>query len=99
MLLRCAGEQSITMAEHCFQEALKTARQQSALFWELRCAMSLAQLRIRQDRPHDARHILAPVHDRFTEGFDTTDLRRAKAMLDALPLHRDLAISESAMGR
>ena len=60
------------------------AQEQDALFWELRAALSLTRLRIRQDRQNAAREILAPVYDRFTEGFATADLRMAKALLDEL---------------
>ena len=53
--------------------------------WELRAALSFARLRVRQDRQDDARQLLAPVHDTFTEGFETPDLRSAIAMLQSLP--------------
>jgi predicted ATPase len=65
---------------------LQQARE-GALFWELRSAMSLARLRVKQDRPNDARQILAPVYDRFTEGFETADLHSARSILDSLPTH------------
>ena len=71
-------------AEDCFFGALEVARQQGALFWELRAALSLAHLRIRQDRRDDARRLLAPVYDRFTEGFEAADLRCARALLETL---------------
>ena len=60
------------------------AREQCALFWELRVALSRARLLRGQGRSADARGILQPVYDRFTEGFETTDLKAAKALLDAL---------------
>jgi predicted ATPase len=72
------------MAEQCFEDALVTAREQNALFWELRAALSLGRLRLRQRDPDRARHILAPVYDRFTEGFAIADLRSARALLDAV---------------
>ena len=84
-LLQEAGDQSISAAEKCFVRALDVARQQGALFWELRSALSLARLRVRQGRPDDARPILAPVYDRFTEGFETADMRAARAMLESAP--------------
>jgi predicted ATPase/DNA-binding winged helix-turn-helix (wHTH) protein len=87
LLLQEAGDQSVSAAEGCLYRASEVAREQGALFWELRAAMSLARLRVRQDRPDDAQHVLAPVYDRFTEGFDTADLRSARAMLESLP-HR-----------
>ena len=70
--------------EDCFNRGAKVAREQDALFWELRLALSLARLRMTQGRHSEARQILAPVYDRFTEGFATSDLRAAKALLDAL---------------
>jgi predicted ATPase len=85
LLLHEAGGQSISAAEHCFSAALEVAREQDALSWELRVAISFARLRIRQDRRDDARQILAPVYSRFTEGFETPDLRSASAMLQSLP--------------
>jgi predicted ATPase len=85
LLLQKWGDQSISTAEDCFHGALDVARQQGALFWELRAVMSLARLRIRQDRQGDARELLAPVYNRFTEGFETPDLRSASAMLQSLP--------------
>jgi len=88
LLLQEAGDQSIAAAEGLFLEALEVARQQGALFWELRGALSLARLRVRQDRRGDARRTLAPVYERFTEGFKTADLRSAKALLDSLPPSR-----------
>jgi predicted ATPase len=52
--------------------------------WELRAAVSLARLRRDQDRRTEARDLLAPVYGWFTEGFDTADLKDAKALLDKL---------------
>jgi predicted ATPase len=62
------------------------AREQAALSWELRTAVSFARLRVKQDRQDHARQLLAPVYDRFTQGFETPDLRSAKAMLQSLPV-------------
>jgi non-specific serine/threonine protein kinase len=70
--------------EDCLNRGAEVAREQDALFWELRLALSLARLRATQSRRDEARRLLAPVHDRFTEGFDTMSLREAKAMLEAL---------------
>jgi predicted ATPase/DNA-binding winged helix-turn-helix (wHTH) protein len=81
-LLQEAGDQSIPAAEKCFVRALDVARQQGALFWELRSALSLARLKVRRSRPDDVRPILAPVYDRFTEGFETADMRATRAMLE-----------------
>ena len=84
LLLHEAGDQSIPAAEDCFQRALGIAQEQGALFWELRAVLSLARWRIREDRQEIARQILAPVYDRFTEGFETADLKQAKALLEQL---------------
>jgi predicted ATPase len=71
-------------AETWFSRSLDLAREQSALAWELRTATSLAHLWARQGRSDEATRILRPVYDRFTEGFDTPDLRAAKRLLDKL---------------
>jgi class 3 adenylate cyclase/predicted ATPase len=71
-------------ADRCLLEALKTARRQRAKSWELRAAVSLARLWHEQDRQADARDLLARVYGWFTEGFDTADLKHAKALLDEL---------------
>jgi predicted ATPase len=72
-------------AEAYFSRALSVARQQQAKSWELRAAMSLARLWRDQGKPQQARELLAPVYGWFTEGFDTRDLKDAKALLDELP--------------
>jgi predicted ATPase len=89
-LLRIKGEillrrDSLTAAEESFRQALNTARQQEALFWELRASLSLARVRVNQGRGDEARRLVAQVYDRFTEGFETPDLRAANAFLDELP--------------
>jgi len=71
-------------AEACFQQALDVARSQQAKSFELRAATSLARLWQQQGQRAEARELLAPVYDWFTEGFDTADLQDAKALLDAL---------------
>ena len=86
--LQDAGDRSAATADKYFTRAIEVARRQGALMWELRSAMSLARLRVRQGRQNEARQILAPVYDRFTEGFETTDLRAARTMLESLPSHR-----------
>src|SRR6266542_4324770 len=88
-LLRTKGElhllerlaTSVETAEKCFHRALDVARDQGALFWELRSAMSLARLWRGQQRASHARKLLGPVYRRFTEGFETPDLIAAKALL------------------
>jgi predicted ATPase len=67
-----------------FQKALAVARQQQAKSWELRAAMSMARLWRDQGNRDEARELLAPVHGWFTEGFDTRDLKEAKALLHEL---------------
>jgi predicted ATPase len=71
-------------AEACFERALAVARQQQAKSWELRAAMSQARLWCDQGKRNEARNLLAPVYGWFTEGFDTRDLKDAKALLKAL---------------
>ena len=76
----------IAKAEAYFERALAVARQQQAKSWELRAAMSLARLWRDQGKVRQAREHLAPVYGWFTEGFDTRDLKDAKALLDELVL-------------
>ena len=71
-------------AMNCLTEALTVAREQSALAWELRSAMALARLLAEDGQRDQARHTLALVYDRFTEGFETADLRLAHALLEDL---------------
>jgi predicted ATPase/DNA-binding winged helix-turn-helix (wHTH) protein len=71
-------------AEGLLIQSLEMARQQSALAWELRTAISLARLWVTQDRFGEARDVLAPVYDRFTEGFDSPGLKTARQLLDEL---------------
>ena len=86
-LLRLQGEQgAAAAAEDHFRHAFDCARRQGALSWELRAATSLAQLLRDQSRAADALALLQPIYDRFTEGFETADLKAAKALIDSLPL-------------
>jgi predicted ATPase len=71
-------------AETCFHHALDIARNQRAKSFELRAATSLAKLWQHQGKRKEAYDLLAPVYGWFTEGFDTTDLKDAKALLDEL---------------
>jgi predicted ATPase len=71
-------------AEAYFERALAVARKQQAKSWELRAAMSMARLWRDQGKRDAARDLLAPVYGWFTEGFDTLDLKEAKALLDEL---------------
>jgi predicted ATPase len=88
---RTAGEISLksprpdaAKSKAYFQRALAVARAQHAKSWELRVAMSMARLWRDQDKREEARELLAPVYGWFTEGFDTLDLKEAKALLDEL---------------
>ncbi len=71
-------------AQTYFERALAVARTQQAKSWELRAAMSMARLWRDQGKRQQARDLLAPVYGWFTEGFDTLDLKEAKALLDEL---------------
>jgi tetratricopeptide (TPR) repeat protein len=71
-------------AEECLRKAIEIARGQSAKWWELRATMSLARLLASQDRRDEARTMLAAIYNWFTEGFDTLDLKEAKALIDEL---------------
>jgi predicted ATPase len=77
-------ERDVAKAETYFERALAVARQQQARSWELRAAMSLARLWRDQGKVQQARELLAPVYGWFTEGFDTRDLKEAKALLEEL---------------
>ena len=90
-ILRSAGEiallepkEGTAKAEAYFTRSLDVARKQQAKSWELRAAMSMARLWRDQDKRQQARNLLAPVYGWFTEGFDTLDLKEAKALLDEL---------------
>jgi predicted ATPase len=71
-------------AERSFCRAIDIAQQQSAKFWELRAAISLARLWHEQGKRDAARDLLGPIYGWFTEGFDTPVLKEAKALLDTL---------------
>ena len=77
-------EQDSGKAQEYFEGALTVARQQQAKSWELRAAMSLARLWRSQGKVLQARELRAPVYGWFTEGFDTRDLKEAKALLEEL---------------
>jgi len=79
-----SSEPDAAKAEACFERALAVARQQQAKSWELRAATSLARLWRDQGKRDKARGLLAPIYGWFTEGFDTLDLKEAKALLDEL---------------
>ena len=73
-----------SQAEAYFERALTVARAQRAKSWELRAAMSMARLWHDQVMQEKARALIAPIYGWFTEGFDTHDLKQAKALLDGM---------------
>jgi predicted ATPase len=79
-----AGAGTVSEAETAIEKGIEVARRQNAKSWELRGAMSLARLRRQQGRQQEAIALLAPILGWFTEGFDTADLKEAKALLDKL---------------
>jgi predicted ATPase len=83
-LLLQQSEDNQAEAETCFQQAMAIALNQPAKSLELRAATSLARLWQRQGKRAEARQVLGDVYGWFTEGFDTADLKDAKALLDAL---------------
>jgi predicted ATPase/class 3 adenylate cyclase len=83
LLLR-QDQPTLAEAQSCFQRAIEIARNQSAKSWELRATTSLARLLADQGRRDEARLTLAEIYNWFTEGFDTRDLKEAKALLDDL---------------
>ena len=90
-LRRLAGELALARnasaaseAERCFRTAIEIAQKQSAKWWELRATTSLARLLRDTNRRHDSRAMLFDIYNWFTEGFDTADLKDARALLDEL---------------
>jgi predicted ATPase len=83
-ILLMGGKSDVPGAEQCFRAALEVARTQEAKWWELRATMSLARLLRDSGRRDEARTMLADVYNWFSEGFDTADLKDAKALLDEL---------------
>jgi predicted ATPase len=76
---------TVAQAEACFNQSIEIAQRQKAKSCELRAVMSMARLYQNQSKQKEARTLLARTYNRFTEGFATTDLREAKALLDELP--------------
>ena len=83
-LLLIHPEGTVAEAAQCFHDAIEIARRQSAKSWELRATISLARLLTNQGCRDEARTMLAEIYNWFTEGFDTPDLKDAKALLDEL---------------
>jgi predicted ATPase len=82
LLLLQGGSGAAAAAEDHYEQALDWAHRQGALSWELRAATSLARLWRDQNRSTEAIALLAPIYNRFTEGFETADLKAAKALID-----------------
>jgi predicted ATPase len=81
-LLNSMGERAA--AEINYHQAIETAKRQGAKIWELRAVTSLARLWRNEGKCHEARDLLGPIYNCFTEGHETLDLREAKALLDSL---------------
>ena len=77
-------ERATAKAQDDLPRALAVAHAQQVKSWELRAAMSMARLWRNQGKSQQARELLAPVYDWFTEGFDTLDLKEAKSLLGEL---------------
>jgi predicted ATPase len=84
LYLHAGKQRSVSDAERHFERAIEVARHQGAVFWELRTAVSLARLRISQDRGADAHRILSSACGKLTEGFATSDVQSAMAMIAQL---------------
>jgi len=84
LLLMQGGTDAAAPAEACLHRALAVARRQGAKSHELRAGTSLARLWREQGRQREARRLLAPIYDWFTEGFDTPDLQEARRLLAEL---------------
>ncbi|HEY2486822.1 MAG TPA: hypothetical protein VGI36_16890, partial [Candidatus Binataceae bacterium] len=82
-LLLLQTQSNSAEAERWFRNAIDLARDQQAKSWELRATTSLARLLRDTDRREEARAMLSEIYNWFTEGFDTADLKDAKALLDA----------------
>jgi predicted ATPase len=83
-LLLTENNRNTEEADRAFRTAIDVARRQSAKSWELRATTSLARLLAKQGKRDESRAMLAEVYNWFTEGFDTADLKDAKALLDEL---------------
>jgi len=99
LLLLQGATGAAAAAEDHFRQALDWARRQGALSWELRAAMSLARLLGKRDRSADGLAILRPVYERFTEGFDTADLKSANALFEVLGQAGSKTIPDAPAGR
>ena len=83
-VVRRSPQSDAAEVEAYFERAMSVARHQQTKSWELRAAMSMARLWREQGKRDEARELLGPVYGWFTEGFDTLDLKEAKALLEEL---------------
>ncbi len=83
-LILALSQENQFEAETCFRRAIDIARQQGARSWELRAVMSLSRLLQRQGKKEEALKVLSTIYSQFTEGFDTRDLKDARALIDEL---------------
>ena len=84
LLYAARGLNSASDSIHHYQQAINIAQFQGAKYWELRAAKSQAKLWVDQGERQKAQDLLSAIYDWFTEGFETTDLKNAKALLDEL---------------
>jgi len=80
----CSQKVRLCLAEKQYRKAIEVAQQRSFKWWELRATIGLARLLRDTNRSDQARTMLAEIYNWFTEGFDTADLKDAKALLDEL---------------
>ena len=83
-LLLMNDNSAVPKAAQCFRDAIEVARRQSARSYELRATTSFARLLDKQGKRDEARAMLLDIYNWFTEGFDTHDLKDAKALLEQL---------------
>ena len=84
--IRQFGDRSFLAAEHLLSESIELAGEQAALFWQLRAAVSLARLKLRQHQPIEARAILAPICEAFAAEAEFSDIGAARELLNGLPV-------------
>jgi predicted ATPase len=87
LTIRQFGDRSLLTAEGLFSKAIELAREQAALFWELRAAVSFARLKIRQRRPAQARTVLSVICEAFAADAEFSDLGTARNLMNSLPAH------------
>jgi hypothetical protein len=86
LAIRQFEDRSFSAAEQLLSEAFELAGEQAALFWQLRAAVSLARLKVRQHQEIEARTILAPICEAFAAEAEFSDLAAARALLNSLPV-------------